>query len=222
MAVNGINTSQALLQQTRQVGQNSNAMVSAKDQDGDFALSSSESGFGESLFAAIDSNSDSKADTFELSRAYGPHLQTQRSSQQTAQNESFLAIHDADASGDLSADELDISEEAFAGIDTDSDGLLSSTELHTAYENRVRDQAASRINDQLISVKDSDGDSQLTADELGLDSDIFGTVDTDSDGFASLSELNTALITRLAAYRAQSATATTATATEESGVSVTA
>ena len=52
---------------------------------------------------------------------------------------------------------------------------------------------SSNISTQMISKKDSDADSALSIEEMGVSDDIFSSYDSDSDGLVSKSELTTAI-----------------------------
>jgi Ca2+-binding EF-hand superfamily protein len=54
-------------------------------------------------------------------------------------------------------------------------------------------QSSSSISTQMISKKDSDEDSSLSIEEMGVSDDIFASYDSDSDGLVSQSELTTAV-----------------------------
>lgn len=60
--------------------------------------------------------------------------------------------------------------------------------------------SSSTMANHMISKKDSDSDSSLTIDEMGVSEDIFSSIDTDLDGLASQSELATAIDTAMSQF----------------------
>ena len=56
------------------------------------------------------------------------------------------------------------------------------------------------ISSQMISKKDSDDDSSLTIEELGVSDNIFSSYDSDSNGLVSQSELTTAIDTAMSEF----------------------
>ena len=59
---------------------------------------------------------------------------------------------------------------------------------------------SSNISAQMISKKDSDSDSSLSIEEMGVSDDIFSSYDSDSNGLVSQSELTTAIETAMSQY----------------------
>ena len=59
---------------------------------------------------------------------------------------------------------------------------------------------SSNISTQMISKKDSDADSALSIEEMGVSDDIFSSYDSDSNGLVSNSELTTAIETAMSQY----------------------
>lgn len=59
---------------------------------------------------------------------------------------------------------------------------------------------SNNISTQMISKKDSDADSSLSIEEMGVSNDIFSSYDSDSDSLVSKSELTTAIETAMAQY----------------------
>ncbi len=78
-------------------------------------------------------------------------------------------------------------------IDTTSMGIMAS----------VMQPTTSVMATQMISQKDSDSDSSLTLEEMGISEDIFSTYDSNSDGLASKSELTSAIDTALSQFNGQ-------------------
>ena len=59
---------------------------------------------------------------------------------------------------------------------------------------------SSSISSQMISSKDSDDDSSLSVEELGVSDNIFASYDSDSSGLLSQSELTTAIDTAMSEF----------------------
>jgi Ca2+-binding EF-hand superfamily protein len=59
---------------------------------------------------------------------------------------------------------------------------------------------SSNISAQMISKKDSDSDSSLSIEEMGVSDNIFSSYDSDSNGLVSKSELTTAIETAMSQY----------------------
>ncbi|WP_368030229.1 hypothetical protein [Arcobacter sp. s6] len=59
---------------------------------------------------------------------------------------------------------------------------------------------SNNISTQMISKKDSDADSSLSIEEMGVSNDIFSSYDTDSSGLISQSELTTAIETAMSQF----------------------
>ncbi len=60
--------------------------------------------------------------------------------------------------------------------------------------------SSSTISSQMISQKDSNEDSSLNIEEMGVSDDIFSSYDSDSNGLVSQSELTTAIDTALSQF----------------------
>lgn len=61
----------------------------------------------------------------------------------------------------------------------------------------------SLMSSNLISKKDSNSDSSLSIDEMGVGEDIFSSIDSDSDGLVSQSELTTAIETKMSEFNGE-------------------
>ena len=59
---------------------------------------------------------------------------------------------------------------------------------------------SSTISNQMISKKDSDSDSALSIEEMGVSDDIFSSYDSDSNGLLSQSELTTAVDSAMSGF----------------------
>jgi Ca2+-binding EF-hand superfamily protein len=111
-----------------------------------------------------------------------------------------LSKMDADGSGTLSADELNISEEAFALADSDGDGVVTQEEFEAGGAQAIGDYLRSQESqpagtagqgpsfDELLARLDADGNGTLNVDELDVSSEVFAEADTDGDGEVSREE----------------------------------
>lgn len=127
---------------------------------------------------------------------------------------------DADDDGSLSATESQLSETAFAELDKNGDGAVTTRELRAGLRSKrdelidlmraesegetgtgetpdaagpTAEQAAA-VAGLLIEKGDADGDGALSAAETGLAGDVFTSLDTDGDGLLSSGELSTAAL----------------------------
>lgn len=127
---------------------------------------------------------------------------------------------DADDDGSLSATESPLSEAAFAALDEDGDGAVTTRELRAGLRSKrdelidlMRAEAegetgtdetpeatgptaeqAGAVAGLLLEKGDADGDGALSAAETGLAGDVFTSLDTDGDGLLSSGELSTAAL----------------------------
>ena len=156
-----------------------NKLIKNKDTNGDKTLNAEELGVKEEVFSKIDTNEDGQADIKELNKFF--HFEK-------INNKITNIIESKDENGDglLNAEELGISEELFSKIDHDEDGQVDRTEIYAA----IRNWNINRHTNPLIHEKDTNGDKVLTAEELGVDEELFSKIDTNEDGQADGKELN--------------------------------
>jgi Ca2+-binding EF-hand superfamily protein len=167
-------------------------IIQDKDADGDGALSVDEMGISEEVFAKLDANEDGLLDQSELES--GLHeLGKSRRAERMIQN------RDVDGDGALSVDEMGISEEAFAKLDANEDGLLDQSELESGLPELGKTIWAERM----IQDKDADGDGVLSVDEMGIPEETFARLDANEDGLLDQSELESHLPEVNEALRAQ-------------------
>lgn len=97
-------------------------------------------------------------------------------------------IDEKDADGDrvLNMEELDVSEDTFAKLDSNADNVVDRVELSKALPRYLLDQK----NSNLISGNDTDGDNALSAEEYGVHESLFAKIDTNEDGVVDKDELN--------------------------------
>ena len=125
---------------------------------------------------------------------------------------------DADDDGSLSVTESQLSESAFAELDKNGDGAVSSRELRAGLRSK-RDELIDLMRSEpgdassvpgamsgptaeqatamaglLVEKGDTDGDGALSAAETGLADDMFTSLDTDGDGLLSSGELSSAAL----------------------------
>ena len=111
---------------------------------------------------------------------------------------------DQDGDGAIGASESGLSSTLFDKLDLDSDGLLTSTELQTTYENRQGGMggrmggmqgppppppSGSDMASEILAREDANGDGVISSDEAHIDSTRFGEIDANGDGNISLDEL---------------------------------
>jgi len=138
---------------------------------------------------------------------------SQRQSEQpepdaTGMSQYMMSILDANGDGSLSSEELGNLSGQFAEADTDSDGLIGQAELASAISTQMGSLSeaaapamqgpppppdASAMSAGMISDLDTNGDGNLSAEELGDLSDQLASADTDSDGLISQEELASAI-----------------------------
>jgi len=102
----------------------------------------------------------------------------------------WLKTKDQGGDNAFNIDEFSGDEAVFKDIDKNGDGKLDAAELNSAYYS----QQLNQMTVDLINSKDTDEDQLLNADELGVSSEIFSNIDTNSDGTADVNELNTAYL----------------------------
>ncbi|MFH2067280.1 MAG: hypothetical protein ABIK15_18920 [Pseudomonadota bacterium] len=175
------------------------------DENGDGVLTDDELDISTDVFGEIDTDSDGTLSRAEIEAGI-QQLRPEKSFGQGSDNMMMPGIGfgrppletdteelistliegmDADENGTLSSSEIDISEEAFAGIDSDEDAELSSDEL-TNSGSILHDALHAQ---RLMEDHDENGDGVLTDDELDISTDVFGEIDTDSDGTLSRAEV---------------------------------
>ncbi|MBI5815483.1 MAG: hypothetical protein HZB29_07715 [Nitrospinae bacterium] len=146
------------------------------------------SGYASNMASSQSASTASTADS-------GSYTDSQQASQQAASASAYRAMapgvppisemiakKDTDSDGALSSGELGLDSSVFSRVDSDGDGKATGQELAGALG--VKNGAAS-----MISQKDTDKDGGLSSSELGIDSAVFSTIDTNGDGVASQGEL---------------------------------
>ena len=106
--------------------------------------------------------------------------------------ERFIALHDKDGTGKLSASEFPGSPRLFEILDADGDGHITQTELRTGFRHLAADKKAER----LIARLDATGDGRLTPTELGLAPEQFAHIDANGDGIVDRDEMRAFLAQR--------------------------
>jgi len=107
------------------------------------------------------------------------------SSQSTSQRpptiEEMLGELDVDASGDLSLEESGLSEEQFASLDVDGDGVLTQSD-HEALLSQMQARFGGGQPPIDLASLDSDENGEISEEESGLSSEEFAALDIDGDG----------------------------------------
>lgn len=157
-------------------------LIENNDANGDRTLNAEELGVPQEVFTIIDRNGDGQADRIELCFSY-PEVKLSH------EITSLINNNDSDGDGVLSAEELQVPDEAFAHIDSNSDGQADANEVCDCYRKARVNHAAA----QLINNEDTDGDRLLSAEEIRapLEED-FARVDANGDGQVCRTEFITA------------------------------
>ena len=106
---------------------------------------------------------------------------------------------DTAADGVLSVDEMGISEEGFAKLDVNEDGMIDQSEL----ESDLREVTEALRAQGVMQNKDTDGDAVLSVDEMGISEEAFAKLDVNEDDMIDQSELESGLREVTEALRAQ-------------------
>jgi hypothetical protein len=110
-------------------------------------------------------------------------------------------IAESDTNGDeaLSLEESGIEEELFSSMDSDSDGLLTSSEVLAYIESMKLDMtgaappSTASIAKDLIESLDTDEDGALSLEGSGASEEKFNAADTNEDGIVTQDELEAAM-----------------------------
>ena len=166
------------LKRAHMLNMDSNNILKNKDSNGDNALNVEELGVDEEIFNIIDKNGDGQADRAELRLAY-------RDRMVNMMNDHLIANKDTNEDNVLSVEELGVDEEIFNSIDKNGDGQVVRAELNMAHKNKM----VNEMRPHLIANKDANEDNVLSAEELGVDEEIFNSIDKNGDGQADYREL---------------------------------
>lgn len=161
-------------------------LIRNHDANDDGALTVEELGVSQELFDRIDSNADGVANRMELN-TFDPKTYANRLTRAylSGMAEYLMDKNDADGDGFLSTEEFGESEDVFAGLDSNGDGMVDAKELKAYHPNVYLSHHTSNV----IKASDNDGDGVLNAEELGVPQQIFEALDKNSDGQADKSEL---------------------------------
>ena len=155
----------------------SERIISNKDIDGDGAINFEEFGMSQDKFNAADTDSDGLISKDELlikvsermAIIGGPQIMAGAGPDPSKIYEKILSSKDQDDDGALSISELDISEEAFAALDTNEDGVINSEEFEANIAKKISSTRQPEMEPdvgwmakRIMSRRDEDYDEQLT------------------------------------------------------------
>ena len=182
-----------------------------KDTDGDDGISIEEFGKSQEKFKTVDTNSDGLINQDELFSHINENLHSLMEHQKMMGGfkldpgkiyEKILSKKDENEDGSMSNSELNISEEMFAAIDTNKDGVINSEEFKAHITDKVNSMISRLKNidrklntgqmvNRIIGNKDEnkDEDEELSSSETDLFGGNFSEIDTNKDGYISYAEL---------------------------------
>ncbi|MBN1806795.1 MAG: EF-hand domain-containing protein [Sedimentisphaerales bacterium] len=180
-----------------------------KDTDSNGAISVEEFGKSEEKFNAIDANSDGLISQDELFNHINENLQSRMNQPMMLGDfkpdpskiyKEILSQKDEDGDGALSNSELNISEEMFAAIDTNQDGVINSEEFEAHITEKIGSMESgleqigensdkSQMPPRIAGKKDESEDEEQSSSETDSLSESFSEIDTNKDGYISYAEL---------------------------------
>ena len=163
---------------------------------------------GDALFQKLDANGDGKITKDELPERGAQKLsRLDRNKDGIIDRKEFDAMSrrrgggggdwgkrlkamDANKDGSVSKDEWKGRPEHFARLDSDKDGVISSSEID-AFSKRARQQGGwkNRPGDALFRRLDTNGDKKISKEEWKLNADLFAKFDANGDGFVTADEV---------------------------------
>lgn len=139
-----------------------------------------------------------------VTSAYSSYYETQGTRTDRAGNlEDLIAqqLAEADQDGDeaLSLEESGMEEELFSTMDSDGDGLVTSSEILAYIQTMFTERPSPPpppppSAEDMISALDADGDGGLSLEESGASQEQFDAADTNQDGIVSQAELEAAFL----------------------------
>ena len=174
-----------------ETGGDRSARFAEQDINGDGGLDVDETGFSQEMFNQLDSDGDGVLTESELLSLMPPPPRMFGSNPAD-----MLLENDATGDGGLDVEESGLSEEMFAELDVDGDGLLTEADMPAPPSQAGMGGGPAPAD--LMAELDSDEDGQLSVSEAGLSEEDFDELDTNKDGFVSLSELQAAWASGLA------------------------
>lgn len=183
------------------------SIISEKDTDASGDVSAAEMGVSTSELAEFDSDGDGVLSSAELAAALKSKrekMQAQMSTQmeqssQLGMLQSTLNGSSTQASGSTEEPSLD---NLIAGLFSDgADAAVSAGGQSQSASNAgsslsdYLEQMDAQMAETIMSIKDSDGDGQLSAEEMGATAEQLAKLDTDGDGVLSEAELTDGLRT---------------------------
>lgn len=181
------------------------SIIAEKDTDASGDVSAAEMGVSTSELAEFDSDGDGVLSSAELAAALKSKrekMQAQMSTQmeqssQLGMLQSTLNGSSTQASGSTEEPSLD---NLIAGLFSDgADAAVSAGAQSQSASNAgsslsdYLEQMDSQMAETIMSIKDSDGDGQLSAEEMGATAEQLAKLDTDGDGVLSEAELTDGL-----------------------------
>jgi len=185
----------------------STSIVTEKDTDGSGDLSASELGVSAADLAEFDSDGDGVLSSAELSAALKSKrekMQAQMDSQMSQSSQLGMLQSTLSGTGTEETQEKPSTDQLIAslfGDDAESASSSVSASAATATETSNSGSSLSEYLEQMdaemaqtiLSMKDTNGDGELTAEELGATSEQLAELDADGNGVLSESELTDGL-----------------------------
>lgn len=177
------------------------SIISEKDTDASGDVSAAELGVSSSELAEFDSDGDGVLSSAELAVALKSRrekMQAQMSSQMEQSGQLGMlqsTLNGSSAQGSGSAEEPSL-DSLIAGLFGDGQTAAVSAGGQSQSASNAggslpdyQEQMDAQMAENLMSIKDSDGDGQLSAEELGATAEQLARLDADGDGLLSEAEL---------------------------------
>jgi trimeric autotransporter adhesin len=182
------------------------SIISEKDTDKSGTVSASELGVSSSDVAEFDTDGDGVLSSAELTAALKAKREKMQASMSSEmQQNSQLGMLQSTLSGGASqsADEPPSLDNLISGLFSDSETETATVSAASASSSQSSNSGSSltdylsemdaNMAETIMSLKDSDGDGTLSAEELGATAEQLSKLDADGDGVLSESELTDGL-----------------------------